>query len=393
MSVHAGVVEALSALGSARQRSFLALVGIVIGVASVSAMVSVGSIARGEAVRQFEELGTDLLKIALRAPRNAQGVSGIELALAEGIVELDEVSASAPFVAGAAEAIVAGRKPVSTALIGATESMESLARLTLAEGRFISDFDGRRHFCVIGHEVLKTLRALRIDDALGADIVFGDVILEVIGVLERSGVGERPFDPNRSIIVPIATAMRLAPGVALRDIVARTAPGSNYRAATRSLLEYFAEHAPKMRVEVRSAEELIAQMHRQMRVYTLLLGAIGAIALLVGGIGVMNVMLVAVAERRTEIGLRRALGARRRDIQAQFLSESVILSMLGGVLGAALGAVATYTICRYTGWEFAVSVKATALGTAVAGGAGVFFGLYPAWQAARLDPVAALSGT
>ena len=127
--------------------------------------------------------------------------------------------------------------------------------------------------------------------------------------------------------------------------------------------------------------------------YTLLLGTVGAISLLMGGIGVMNVMLVTVTERRGEIGVRRALGARRRHIQLQFLTESVIPPLLGGVIGIGLATLATYIVCRFTGWEFAVSTTALALGAGVAGGAGVFIGFYPAHRAARLDPVDALCAT
>ena len=169
-------------------------------------------------------------------------------------------------------------------------------------------------------------------------------------------------------------------------------PDTHYREAGRQVVEHFRTLVPDAQVQVRSAEELIEQMHRQMRLYTLLLGAVGGISLLVGGIGVMNVMLVAVTERRAEIGIRRALGARRRDVQAQFLSEAMLLSLLGGVVGVLLALAATYGICQFAGWVFTVSVGGTALGTVVAGSAGVFFGFYPAYQAARLDPVTALQG-
>ena len=147
-----------------------------------------------------------------------------------------------------------------------------------------------------------------------------------------------------------------------------------------------------MTVRVESAEKLIEQMHKQMRLFTLLLGTVGAISLLVGGIGVMNVMLVSVTERRLEIGIRRALGARRRDIQRQFLTESVILSLLGGAFGIAFGIGASYLISHYNGWTFLVSTPAVGLGVGITGGAGIFFGFYPAWQAARLDPVTTLRG-
>ena len=130
-----------------------------------------------------------------------------------------------------------------------------------------------------------------------------------------------------------------------------------------------------------------------MRLFTLLLAAVGGISLLLGGIGVMNVMLVSVTERRLEIGIRRALGARRRDIQWQFLIESIILSLVGGVFGIALGFGASYVICQFSSWTFQVPAVAVGLGVGVASAVGVFFRFYPAWQAARLDPIAALRGT
>ena len=389
----ASVSEALSGLLAAKQRSVLALIGIVIGVASVSSMISVGGIARDEAVRQFEELGTDMLKVTLRRQNRALEQVQVPIETAEGIVALPGVRASAPYTAGGAQAIVSGRKTARATLVGATEAMEELARLKVSSGRFVSTFDGTQHYCTVGAKIAAALREADTEELIGSSIGLGDIILTVVGALERSPVGERPFDPNEAIIVPIGTALRLAPQTGLREMMARMSAGTDYRDATLQLVRYFGEHAPRAMVRVQSAEELIEQMHRQMRLYTLLLGAVGSISLLVGGIGVMNVMLVAVTERRSEIGVRRALGARQRDIQAQFLVEAVILSLLGGLIGVSAGIGATYGICQYTGWQFAVSPGGTALGTVVAGGAGIFFGIYPAYQAARLNPVAALQGT
>ena len=134
-------------------------------------------------------------------------------------------------------------------------------------------------------------------------------------------------------------------------------------------------------------------MYKQMRLFALLLGSLGSISLLVGGIGVMNVMLVSVTERRSEIGIRRVFGARRTDIQNQFLIESAVLSLVGGLVGIAAGIGGTWGICSFAGWTFGFSLQAVGLGMEVATASGVFFGFYPAWQAARLDPVAALRGS
>ena len=154
----------------------------------------------------------------------------------------------------------------------------------------------------------------------------------------------------------------------------------------------FAAKSADLSLKIDSPKTLIERMHDQMRLFTLLLGAVGGISLLVGGIGIMNVMLISITERRLEIGIRRALGARRRDIQGQFLIESIILSLLGGAMGLALGIGASYVICQFTNWTFVIPAMSIVLGVGVATAAGLFFGYYPAWQAARLDPIAALRG-
>ena len=145
-----------------------------------------------------------------------------------------------------------------------------------------------------------------------------------------------------------------------------------------------------MAVRIRSAEEIIAQMQKQMRLFTILLGAIGSISLIVGGVGVMNVMLVSVAERKKEIGIRRALGAQRSDIQLQFIVESILLCMVGGLLGIGLGIGASYGISIFSKWSFSLSYDAILLGVIVSAAVGIFFGFYPARQASRLNPIDAL---
>lgn len=385
--------EACAALLAAKQRTALALIGIVIGVASVSAMISVGTVVRSEAVRQFQELGTDIANVRLRARDKARGRVSVGLSDAEGVVTLPGIRAAAPYTIAGGNVVLGSTVTKTARIVGATGALADLGRLKLARGRFVSRLDGARHFCVVGADLAQALREAGAGSVLGAGVGIGNVVFTVVGVLERAALGRRPFDPNEAVFIPVASAARITPRETLRDIVVRMSPGTHHAQAAKQLRAWFQGRTPSAKVQFRSAEELIQHMHRQQRLYTLLLGAVGGIALLVGGIGVMNVMLVAVTERRTEIGIRRALGARRRDIQAQFLAEAMILSLAGGVIGVALGGAATWGICRYTGWAFEVSVDGTLLGTLVAGGAGIFFGLYPAHQAARLDPVAALQGS
>ena len=388
----ANLLEACAGLLAAKQRTSLALIGIVIGIASVSSMISIGTIVRAEAVREFEQLGTDIVNIRLRARDRQSGRVSVRLPHAEGVARLAAIDAAAPYTAGSAPVVLAGTATSTANIVGATQAMVELSRLDLAEGRFVSALDGGSYFCTVGADIARELRQASSGTVIGESVRIGDAVFTVVGALHRAALGRRPFDPNNAVIVPIETAARLTPEATLRDILARMSPDTHYREAGRQVVEHFRTLVPDAQVQVRSAEELIEQMHRQMRLYTLLLGAVGGISLLVGGIGVMNVMLVAVTERRAEIGIRRALGARRRDVQAQFLSEAMLLSLLGGVVGVLLALAATYGICQFAGWVFTVSVGGTALGTVVAGSAGVFFGFYPAYQAARLDPVTALQG-
>ena len=203
----------------------------------------------------------------------------------------------------------------------------------------------------------------------------------------------RRFQPDRAVIIPVSTAQRVFDRPEVRTVTARMSAGFHHVAATREVGDYFRRKSADLAVRVESAEELIEQMSKQTRLFALLLGSVGGISLLVGGIGVMNIMLVSVTERRLEIGIRRALGARRADIQSQFLMESVMLSLTGGIVGIGVGIGATWGICQYSGWELQVSLLAVGLGVGVASVTGMFFGFYPAYQAARLDPVAALRGT
>ena len=388
----ANLAEACSSLLTAKHRAVLALIGIAVGVASVSSMISVGAIARAEAARQFQELGTDILKVRLRPQNRDAGRISVPLADAQGIAALPSIARAAPYTVASSHVVLGGTEPALARVVGAALAFAGLARLELAEGRFVSRLDGGRYFCTLGADLATALAEARGGRAVGETVRIGETVFTVVGTLRRVAMGQRPFDVNETVFIPIETAARVTPRETLRDILARMSPGTHWREAATELRAWFEQRLPAARVRVRSAEELIEQMHRQRRLYTLLLGAVGGIALLVGGVGVMNVMLVAVTERRREIGIRRALGATRRDIQGQFLAETLILSLAGGLVGILLGLGATFGICRFTGWEFALSWGGTALGAVVSGGAGVFFGFYPAYQAARLDPVTALQG-
>ena len=390
--LRANVKEAAGSLFAARQRSLLALIGIAVGVGSVIAMMSVGVIVREEALQQFRELGTDALSIRIgrAGPGSAAPVTARD---AFGVSALPGIAAAAPFLSSPGEVSLAGRPAESVTIVGAPAALADLDKLRVASGRLISDLDRRRYFCVVGAGVAQALREAGFERIVGETVRMEGAVYTVVGVLEHIPRGMRRYGPDRSVFIPISTARRVLPSPEIRHVSARMSPGAHHVAAVREVVDYFRRVAPGRTVRVRSAEQLIEQMYKQMRLFALLLGSLGSISLLVGGIGVMNVMLVSVTERRSEIGIRRAFGARRADIQSQFLIESVVLSLVGGLVGIAAGIGGTWGICSFAGWTFGFSLLAVGLGMGVATASGVFFGFYPAWQAARLDPVAALRGT
>jgi putative ABC transport system permease protein len=208
-----------------------------------------------------------------------------------------------------------------------------------------------------------------------------------------SGVSEnkiRPVEINRGILIPVTTAMRMSNSHEVEKVITKLTPRGDAKAAVSQIQRYYKAVANGLEVRIKTAEELIRQMQTQMRTFTLLLGIIGCVSLIVGGIGVMNVMLVSVSERKKEIGIRRALGARQQDIWNQFLAESVILCFAGGIIGIMAGICASYLIARFFHWGFLISNTAVVMGLTVSFAAGAFFGFYPARQAARLHPVDAL---
>ena len=195
------------------------------------------------------------------------------------------------------------------------------------------------------------------------------------------------------MFVPITTVRRIDPSKEIKLIIARAAARVHYADSARDVQAYFAERTRGLELKIISAEQLIERMESQLGLMTLLLGAVGSISLIVGGIGVMNIMLISVAERRREIGVRRALGASRGDIQRQFLTEALILTLAGGAAGVLVGSGAAYGICRFFEWGFFVSPTSIIIaGVGVSSVVGIFFGFQPAYQASRLDPIVALQG-
>ena len=390
MIIKANIEEAAKSLYGAKQRTILALFGIIIGIGSVIAMVSVGTIVEAESLRQFKDMGTDILSIQKGYGGGAKKTITIKDAV-DIPVYCPSIAEVAPYIQAGLPTWYSGKK-VFGPCMGVTGSFQDLNKIRVKQGRFISDLDAFAYFCVLGDERAAKLSALGLSEPVGKKLKVGNHIFTVIGVLERvpGGGGMRPHGLNDAIFITIRTATRIVERAEISNIMARMMPGFHNTTAQAQITDYFSNRVRGPEVEVRSAEELIEQMEKQMKLFTLLLGAVGSISLIVGGVGVMNVMLVSVSERRKEIGIRRALGAKRKDIQTQFLIESMILSLIGGLFGIGLGVSASYIIAHFSKWHFLVSYMAILLGFGVSSVVGIFFGFYPARQASRLDPIAAL---
>ncbi|MBK3400601.1 MULTISPECIES: ABC transporter permease [Methylobacterium] len=384
------VLDGVGNLTGLKGRALLALTGIAIGTAAVIAMLHVGHNARAESMRQFEVMGVDLVAITPRIEGTTPTVLPLEIVRSLSAQGLG-LAQAVPFVS-AGTMVQVGKATIQANLIAATDGLYALAKARLALGRPTSDLDGFAPFVVLGSDLASQVAAaagkpVRVGDALRMD----DQMMTVIGVLEPAfPVPLINVDLNRSAVIPVGTARRLLADPQITAVAARLSPGADDMATAARVTEYLRARLRPGGVQIQTARQLIEGLEDQMRVYGLLLLAIGAVSLVVGGVGVMNVMLMSVMERRREIGLRLAIGARRRDIRTMFLTEALILSTLGSLLGTALGTLAGWLFAVSSGWAFLPAPLAPPLGAGMALAVGLFFGSYPAARAARLDPIAAL---
>jgi putative ABC transport system permease protein len=379
-------------------RSGLSILGVVFGVAAVVAMSSVGEGARRETLAQIEALGIDTVTVRSRPTDESAAGLGLRSLDADSVRRVvPGVRAVAPVRLAELEADAGGRSAGVT-VVGATPSYREATRLDLARGRFLADLDvsDRKRVAVLGAAV--ATRLFPLGNPLGESLRIGGDWFQVIGVLEGrasprgQGAVVRARDLNRCVIVPLPS---LDHGLDSREggvdeVVFRVSTPEEVvpaAAVARSLLHRTTGGAP---LEVVVPREILRQRERAQRVFNVVTGAVAAISLLVGGIGIMNIMLASVAERTREVGIRRALGARRRDVAAQFLVESSLLTLAGGVLGSLLGLGGSFLIQGLAGWPTAIHPLMLLVALLVALLVGIGFGFYPAWHASQLEPMTAL---
>jgi putative ABC transport system permease protein len=398
---------AMRALAVNKLRSALTMLGIIIGVAAVIVMIAVGAGAQARVEEQIRSLGSNLLLI-LSGTTTAGGVRmgfGSNQTISEDDAaaiprELPQAMA-APALRGTAQ-VVWGNQNWSTVIFGVTPEYIDVRQWELAAGRLFdtTDMVGATKVCLIGQTVARQLFGGI--DPIGQAIRIRRVPFTVIGVLESKGQSMMGTDQDDLILMPISTARKrvlgasnLAKQRSVGTIWVKVAEGYDMKAAeeqVRALLRQRHRLQPGQDDDfsLRNLEEVAATQEASSRVLALLLAAVASVSLVVGGIGIMNIMLVSVTERTREIGLRMAVGARTRDILGQFLVEAVTLSLIGGLVGVALGMGAAFGVAQLAGWRIVVAPQAVLLAVAFAFVIGVFFGFYPARKAARLNPVEAL---
>ncbi|WP_409020573.1 ABC transporter permease [Brevundimonas vesicularis] len=377
----------MSNLRGQGRRSVLALLGVVIGSAAIVALLNVAHIAQCAALTNFRQTGVDMLLV--RTQGGDDGALAIPdlLALVDG--DPDAVSV-APF-ASLATSISMGRR-VQTAQVGAvTPVMNTVLALSTVEGRLLRHIDQCVAVTVLGSKLAQGLSSPGAEAISGGQIFMEGYGFTVVGVLRPVPIQAlSPFDYDNAALIPLGCARRIMPNDGATGAVIRLEPGADTAAAVSRYTAALA--TPQTPVQVQDAKTLIEAMKKQMAMLGGVLVAIGSISLLVGGVGVMNVMLMTVMERRREIGLRAAIGATPGDIRMMFLIEAVVLAVGGGLVGDVLGVGLTWAATLFLPFDFAVSWTVLCLGVGVAAGVGLVFGLYPAIAASRIQPIEALRG-
>ncbi len=408
MNLLATFAVALRALRVNAMRSALTMLGIIIGVAAVIAMVAVGAGAQDRVSQQIESLGANLLIVFNSSSRQGGARlgagSGLSLTLDDALAlqrELDSVAVAAPTVRGSTQ-LIYGNLNWSAGTQGTTPEYFVAREWGLSDGRIFTPDEVRRSakVAVIGQTIVDNLFVDT--NPVGETFRIKKVPFEVIGVLDKKGQNSFGQDQDDVVLVPITTARTRLLGTSSRArpdsvsaILVKGASADRMSEAEEDVTELLRTRHRITAGEdddfrVRNLSEITEARAESQRILTLLLAAVASIALLVGGIGIMNIMLVSVTERTREIGLRMAVGARQRDILFQFLVEAVTLSAIGGLIGVVAGVGGAALVANLAGWPVLIEPTALIVAVLFSAAVGVFFGFYPARKAAHLDPIDAL---
>lgn len=393
---------ALKALNNNKLRCFLTMLGIIIGVASVITMLAIGQGSKNSIKAQISEMGSNMIMIhpgnmqrgGVR--QSADDMQTLEVADYEALKELPGVAAVSPSVNSGGQ-LVNGNNNYPSSIYGVTPEYLDIRKFKVKDGAMFTDHDikSAAKVCILGKTVVDNLFPNG-DDPVGRVIRFGKIPLTVIGVLESKGTNSMGQDQDDVVIAPYTTVMKRILAIDyIQGIFASAADENQTDETIESITEVLrTRHKIKDDAdndfEIRSQQELSEMMNSTSDMMTVLLACIAGISLLVGGIGIMNIMYVSVTERTREIGLRMSIGARGIDILSQFLIEAVIISVSGGIIGILLGVIASWMVNVIAHWPVYIQLYSVILSFAVCTVTGVFFGWYPAKKAASLDPIEAI---
>lgn len=399
---------ALVSLLQHRLRSFLSIVGIVCGVAAVVAILSIGEGAKREILNSMRSLGLDNIILRRIQAAGAQSLSSqyssnLLPADARAIERASAAILDVAFLKGVTAKLEGTRQEVSSEIVACSWSYLQVQGVDLLTGRYFQQQDEqqKKAVCILGADLARQLKE---QGQIGARLRIDDQVFFVVGVIQALAPAQRKKpgmilarDVNAMLFLPFGSheylprVMGKNRGHGLDEIIVRLQDPES----VLSLLPLIRRTIDRRHNDIRNYQvivprQLMAQAKKTQRTFNLVLGAIGSISLIVGGIGIMNVLLATVSERTREIGIRRAVGARREDIMAQFLAESIVLTMTGGVLGIVVGCLCAWGVVRFAGWRVVITLLTIVLPMLTSIFVGLCAGLYPAIKAARMDPVSAL---
>ena len=396
---------AVRALRVNKMRALLTMLGIIIGIAAVIAMVAIGSGASKMISDQIASIGSNLLLVLPGSTTSgglrtgAGGTPTLTYDDAKAIkAECPSVGEVAPTVRGSAQ-VVYGNQNWSTIVMGTVPEMLTVRDWPLVVGRNFSqsDVDGATKYCLLGQTVAENLFGSA--DPVGKIVRIKKIPFTVIGMLEHKGQSPQGQDQDDVIFIPLTTGQRKVFGsqfpntIGAMMVQAKSADDlKKAEEEVTALLDQRHRIGPSRDRDftVRNLSEILAVSEQSSKVMSILLGAVASISLVVGGIGIMNIMLVSVTERTREIGIRMAIGAKQRDILLQFLTEAVLLTTVGGIIGMGLGVIGAMVVSKLMSWPTLISSQAIVIAFLFSAGVGVFFGFYPARKAANLNPIDAL---
>lgn len=376
------------------RRAILAFAGISVGCAAVTALINIGSMAQQEAVNVFKGMGSDIIIANLQPSPGKKPAGLLPHDFDENIfkVSLPDIQVAAGIIIYSLDVRHSGNT-VSSLIVGANSGLSDIMKFSISNGRFLSRMDAKGTYAVIGSNVAFKNRSGNKSLKLGDHLTIGNYVYEIVGILQPHGENPLfPFNPDDAVFLPIDGMKRLIPLPMLSAVMIKYHGDVSAQSAAKKIIKYLKSLKNELNVNIQIPQNIIDGMTQQSRLFSWLLIFISSIAMISGGIGIMNVMLMTISERKKEIGIRLAIGGRPKDITTQFLIEAILLSVVGAFIGCIIGVMGTAIFYWFSSWsEFIITMTSILLGAGSSIGTGIFFGIYPAVSAARTEPVRALN--